>query len=93
MPAVKKTERLEARVPIDLKKVIQHAADLQGRSLTDFVIASLDKAAREALREYEIMTLNTEDSLRVARLLLDAPKPNAALKQAAERHRKSVTIK
>ncbi len=93
MPATRKTERLEARVPIALKKVIQHAADLQGRTLTDFVIASLDKTARETVREYEVMTLNAEDSLRVARLLIESPKPNAALKRAAKRHRKLVIMK
>ncbi len=93
MPARTKTERLEARVPVALKKVIQHAANLQGRTLTDFVIASLDKAARETVREHEMITLGTADSLRVAKLLIDPPKPNAVLKKAVERHRKSVAMR
>jgi hypothetical protein len=39
MPAHPATERLEARVPLALKRLIQRAADLQGRSITDFAIA------------------------------------------------------
>lgn len=92
MPTTIKSERLEARVPVSLKKVIQHAANLQGRTLTDFVIASLDKAARETVREHEVITLNTADSLRVAKLLLNPPKPNAALRKAVAQHRKLVTM-
>lgn len=88
-----KTERLEARVPVALKKVIQHAANLQGRTLTDFVIASLDKAARETVREHEVIALSAADSLRVAKLLIHPPKPNAALTKAAARHRESVAVR
>lgn len=93
MPTTTKTERLEARVPVALKKVIQHAANLQGRTLTDFVIASLDKAARETVREHEVISLSAADSLRVAKLLITPPRPNAALRKAAARHRKAVTLR
>lgn len=93
MPTMTKTERLEARVPVSLKKVIQRAADLRGLTLTDFVIASLDKSARETVREHEVMTLNAEDSLRVAKLLIAPPKPNAALKRAFQRHAKMVAVR
>ena len=75
MSVTTKTERLEARVPVALKKVIQRAARLQGRTTTDFVIASLDKSARETVREHEVMTLNADDSLRVATLLIHPPVP------------------
>ena len=93
MRSTAKTERLEARVPVSLKKVIQHAADLKGLSLTDFVITSLDRSARETVREHEIMTLNNDDSIRVAKLLINPPKPNVALKRAIKRHADIVTVK
>lgn len=93
MPATAKTERLEARVPVSLKRVIQHAANLKGLTLTDFVIASLDRTARETVREHETMTLNAEDSLRVAKLLINPPKPNAGLKRAFKRHAEMVAMK
>ena len=93
MSVTAKTERLEARVPVLLKQIIQRAADLQGRSLTDFVVATLDKAARETVRERELMKLSAEDSLTFANALINPPKPNAALKRALAAHAKSVTMK
>ena len=93
MPAAAKTERLEARVPVFLKRIIQRAADLQGRSLTDFVIATLDKAARETVRERELMTLSADDSLIFAEALINPPAPNAVMKRAFAAHEKSVTMK
>ncbi len=92
MPETAKTERLEARVPVTLKRVIQRAAELQGRSLTDFIIGSLEKTAREVVRDHEVLKLGAEESIRVAKALLNPPAPNAALKRAAERHRKMVRM-
>jgi len=93
MLATAKTERLEARVPIFLKRIIQRAADLQGCSITDFVIASLDKSARETVRDHELMSLNAEDSAIFAKALIDPPKPNAALKRVFASHAKKVVMK
>jgi uncharacterized protein (DUF1778 family) len=93
MPAIAKTERLEARVPVFLKRIVQRAADLQGRSLTDFVITSLDRSARETVREHEMMELNAEDSLRLAKALINPPAPNTALKKAMALHKKMVTMR
>ncbi len=93
MPATAKTERLEARVPVVLKRIVQHAADLQGRSLTDFVIAALDRSARETVRDHEVMRLNSEDSMIFAKALIDPPKPNAALKRAFAAHAKRARMK
>ena len=93
MLATTKTERLEARVPVFLKRMVQRAADLQGRSITDFVISTLDKSARETVREHEVMKLNARDSLKLAKALIDPPLPNAALRKAMARHRKMVTMR
>lgn len=93
MLATTKTERLEARVPVFLKRMVQRAADLQGRSITDFVISTLDKSARETVREHEVMKLNARDSLKLAKALIDPPPPNAALRKAMARHRKMVTMR
>jgi uncharacterized protein (DUF1778 family) len=93
MQATAKTERLEARVPVFLKRIIQRAADLQGRTITDFVISSLDKSARETVREHEVMKLSAEDSRIFAQALIDPPKPNTALRRAFTAHSKMVTMK
>ena len=51
-PAKPTTERLEARVPTPIKDLIGRAASLEGVSLTDFVIATLQKSAAEVVREH-----------------------------------------
>lgn len=93
MPATTKTERIEVRVPVHLKRIIQRAADLQGMSLRDFVISTLDKSVRETVREYEVMKLDAKDSLRLAKALINPPAPNAALKKAMALHKKMVTMR
>ncbi len=93
MAAITKTERLEARVPVFLKRIIQRAADLQGLSLTDFVISTLDKSARETVRDHEMMKLNAEDSVIFAKALIQPPQPKTALRRAFAAHSKTVTLK
>ncbi|MBP9727418.1 MAG: DUF1778 domain-containing protein [Gammaproteobacteria bacterium] len=81
-----KIERFEARLDSLQKQVIQRAADILGRSLTDFVVTSSQEAARKVIREHEIITLTTEESVRFANALLNPRDPNDALKIAAKRH-------
>jgi uncharacterized protein (DUF1778 family) len=77
-----KRERLEVRVPADVKMVIQHAADLSGRSLSDFVASSALAAAQETIREHEVIVLSARDSIAFVDALLNPPEPNEALRQA-----------
>ena len=37
--------RLEARLPIEVMVRLKRAAEIQGRTLTDFVVAAADEAA------------------------------------------------
>jgi uncharacterized protein (DUF1778 family) len=80
-------QRLEARLPADAKAVIQHAADISGSSLSEFVVSSALKAAHEMIREHEIIVLTARDSIAFAEALLNPKGPNEALLAAARRHR------
>lgn len=82
-----KAERLEARLTVEQKELLQRAASLQGRSLTDFVIDSAQAAALRTVREYEILRLNARDSEAFVTALLDAPEPGERLKAAYGRYR------
>ena len=77
-----RTERLGARVPASVKATLQRAADLTGRSLTDFVVASAKAAALETIRQHEVIELSAEDSKKLAEALMRPPAPNARLQQA-----------
>ena len=87
MPATAtRTERLEARISPDQKALFQWAAQLQGRSLTDFVIDALQAAADEAIRSHHIR-LTAQESAAFVAALLDAPEPDERLNNAARRYR------
>ncbi len=90
-PALRKAKRLEARVSPEAKALCQKAADLQGRTLTDFVVHSAVEAATRTLRENEVIELSRRDRLAFVEALLDAPAPNARLQDAVRRHTQLVS--
>ena len=81
------TARLEARLPQDVMARLRRAAEIQGRTLTDFVVAAADEAACRAIQEVEIIRLSMEGQRHIAAAILDPPKPSPALKRAARRYR------
>ncbi len=81
-------ERLEARISRDQKALFQRAAELQGRTLTDFVIASVHEAAVRVIEDAQTIRLSTRDSRAFAEALLNPREPNARLKASAQRYLK-----
>ena len=84
------TARLEARLPPDVHAMLKRAAQIQGRSLTDFVVTAAQEAARHTIEDAEIIRLSAEGQRRFAEALLNPPEPNEALKRAFEHHRRLV---
>lgn len=82
-----KRERLEARVSPEQKALFERAAQLQGRTLTDFMVGALQEAATRAIRDHEVLTLSARDSLALAEAILNPPEPNEVLREAARRSR------
>ncbi len=87
--ARRREERLEARLTAEQKSLLQRAADLQGRSLSDFVIASAHDAALKAIKDVQAIQLGEADSRAFAQALLHPRHPNAVLRAAAKRYRES----
>lgn len=86
MPAATPTARLEARISKDLHAQLKRAAELQGRTMTDFVVAAVEDAARRAIEQAEIIRLSLADQQRFADALLSPPPASPALKRAMKRH-------
>ena len=82
-----KTARLEARVSVAEKKLFQHAAAINGQSLTEFLVACAHSAAKKTVREHEIMELGAKDRKAFVSALLNPPPPGIKLKKAAKRYR------
>src|SRR3990167_6440077 len=89
-PSVKKQnsrrDRLEARVAREQKSLFQRAADLQGKSLTEFLIHSAQQEALKTIREYETIVLGKEDQRVLMDALLNYEIPNKALQIAAKEY-------
>lgn len=84
-----KTARLEARVTDDQKALFQRAADLTGRSLTDFVANSAQEIATRTVLEREVLTLSGLDRKVFLDALLNSPSPSKRLRRAAGRYRRA----
>lgn len=85
-----RTARLEARIAPDALAVVKRAAELQGRSVSDFVVAAAQDAARKTIEETQIIRLSVEDQRAFAAAIFDPPAPSAALVRAAEAHRRLI---
>jgi uncharacterized protein (DUF1778 family) len=85
--SARETSRLEARLPREVMARLKRAAEIQGRTLTDFVVAAADEAACRAIEESEIIRLSLEGQQQIAEAILKPPQPTPALKRAAKRYR------
>ena len=85
-----RSERLEAPVSKAQKSFFLRAASLQGRSLTDFLITSVQEAAERALRAHDVLTLSERDRKDFVAALLQPAAPGKALRQAAKRYKDRV---
>ena len=81
------TARLEARLPAEVYSVLKRAAEIQGRTLSDFVVAAAREAALRTIEENQVLHLSARDRKVFARAMVNPPKPNAALRRMAKRHR------
>ena len=88
MPATIATARLEARISTDLHSMLKRAAELQGRTMTDFVVAAVQDAAQLAIERAEVVRLSLSDQQSFAQALLAPPEPAPALKRAFARRKK-----
>jgi uncharacterized protein (DUF1778 family) len=79
-----KRERLEARISPQQKALWERAAALGGQTLSQFVLASAQRAAEDAIRRHEVITLSARDSLAIMEALQHPPAPSSWLREAAE---------
>jgi uncharacterized protein (DUF1778 family) len=82
-----RSERVEARVTLEQKKLFERAAALEGRSLTDFLLSSAQAAAADTISRHELMKLTSSDQEVFVAALLNPPAPNRALRTAVARYR------
>lgn len=82
--------RLEARISRDALAVVRRAAEIQGRSISDFVVAAAQEAAQKTVGELEIIRLSREGQEKFAALILKPPPLRPSLAKALKNHRSRV---
>jgi uncharacterized protein (DUF1778 family) len=80
-----RTARIEARIAPEALAVVRRAAEIQGRSVSDFVVAAAQDAARKTVAEVEVIRLSREAQEQFVSMLLNPPPPSEALLRALER--------
>ena len=81
-----RSERLEARITTDQKTLIQRAAELEGRSVTDYVVSSVQDAAKRTVQAHGLMVPSATESRAFVDALLDPPPISDRLRDSVRRH-------
>ena len=83
-------ERLGFRVDAPTKALIERAAQLERRKLTDFCMTALTDAARRAIAEHETLVLSERDRAVFFDTLVNSPAPSERLRRAFAEHKRRV---
>jgi uncharacterized protein (DUF1778 family) len=70
--------------------LIERAAQLERRKLTDFCMTALTEAARRTIAEYETIVLSERDRVVFFDILVNPPAPNGRLQRAFAEHKRRV---
>jgi uncharacterized protein (DUF1778 family) len=77
-----RTARVRARIALDALAVVRRAAELQGRSVGDFIVAAELNDAQRTIVDAQVIHLSVDDQQRFADLLLNPPQQAPAMRRA-----------
>lgn len=80
--------RFDARIPRELHNLLKRAAELEGRTMTNFVISAAQSAAQRVIEKSGVIRLSLEDQECFARALLSPAEKTPAMQRAFERQKK-----
>lgn len=81
-----RSARIEARVAPDILAAVRRAAEIEGRSVSDFVVDAARHAAERTIEATQLIRLSIADQERAAAVLAAPPVASAALDRAMARH-------
>lgn len=91
-PIQLRAERLEARISAEKKAVLKRAAELCGRTLSEFVVESAQAAAARVIQEHEAIRLSQAEQIAFVTALLNPAAPNDRLRSAAAKYRQQLGV-
>ena len=86
----KRTTRIEARIARDALEVVKRAAAIEGRSLSDFVVAAAHAVACKTIEATQFIKLSVDDQYAFVEALLNPPPLSPAMERAREAHARLV---
>jgi uncharacterized protein (DUF1778 family) len=88
-----KQERINLRLKHSAKKALERAASFEGKTVSNFILASALAHAEKTIHEHEVMSLNNRDSEAFFNALVKPVSFNKKLAAAFEEHDQRVTNK
>ena len=85
-----KQARVHLRLDFKTKRKLERAAAYAETTMSAFVLANAVAAADRVIESHEQVTLAAPDWDALHDALLDPPEPNATLRNAAKRYRRSI---
>lgn len=83
-------ERLGFRLDEESKDLIERAAHLSRRKVSDFCVTALIDTARRTIAEHELLVLSDRDRAAFFDALLHPPAPSERLARALAEHKRRV---
>ena len=85
-----RSARIEARIAPDALAVVKRAAEIEGRSVSEFIVSAAEEAAKRTIEETAIIRLSAEGQRAFAEAIINPPKPSPGLVKAFESHRRLI---
>jgi uncharacterized protein (DUF1778 family) len=85
-----RVERLGFRLDEATKDLIERAAHLSRRKVSDFCVTALTDTARRTIAEHETLVLSDRDRAAFFDALIDPPEPSERLVRALAEHKRRV---
>lgn len=86
-PPKAKAYRFDARLNEEQKVLIQKAADLEGRTMTDFVLHSAEAAAERTIEERAMLILSARETEAFVEAIFHPAEPGPVLRAAARQYK------
>ena len=80
--AAARSTSIEARIAPDALALVRRAEEIQGRSLSEFVVAAAQREAERTVEATQIIRLAMADQEALTRAILDPAAPKEALRRA-----------
>ena len=82
-----KPYRFDARLSEEQKILIQRAADLEGRTVTDFVLHSAEAAAERTIEERAMLILSARETEAFVDAIFHPAEPGPVLRAAVQQYK------